>query len=254
MSGSETRPVIGITTYLQQGSWGVWNGMAAIVPLQYATAIVDSGGTPVLFPPLGDDYRVLDGVDGLMLIGGGDVDPGRYGAEPHEKTVSDQARDAYEFGLLAAAEEAGLPTLCVCRGAQVLNVARGGTLHQHLPDVLEHADRYRPAPAVFGDTPVTTDPGSAARGILGERAVVSSYHHQGIDRVGRGLSVTARSEDGLPQFLEAEGPQWLVATQYHPEERPDEAGVFEELVRQSAEFARRGRRLPETTARPTTKG
>lgn len=229
--------MIGLTTYLQEGTWGVWAGVAAIVPDQYVKSVLAAGGTPVLLPPVGLGVHVLHRLDGLVLIGGGDVDPARYGADPHPQTVSDPSRDEYEFALLAEAERIGLPVLCICRGAQVLNVARGGTLHQHLPDVFGHADRYRPAPATFGDTTVTTSPGSLAGSVLGERIQVSSYHHQGIDRLGERLRVTGTSDDGLPQILESTGEQWMVGTQYHPEERPQSPELFTEFVEQSRRWA-----------------
>lgn len=219
MNVSDVRPLIGITTYYQHATWGVWNGEAAILPGNYLHAVVDAGGIPVLLPPRGTGTKVLDTLDGLLVIGGSDVDPSRYGENAHPTTEFDTERDSHDFVLLGAAEALGLPILCVCRGAQVLNVAHGGSLLQHLPDVLPEGERYRCAPGVFSDTRITIDPESLAHSILGDSCTVSSYHHQGLDRIGKGLMVTARSADGLPQILESTDDSWLIATQYHPEEK-----------------------------------
>ncbi|WP_129360419.1 MULTISPECIES: gamma-glutamyl-gamma-aminobutyrate hydrolase family protein [Micrococcaceae] len=231
MNDSDNIPVIGVTTYYQDAQWGDWSGEAAILPGNYLNALVDAGSSPVLLPPRGTHPEFLRLLDGLMIIGGPDVDPNSYSEEPHPATVSDPDRDAHEFALLGAAEAADIPLLCICRGAQILNIAHGGTLHQHLPEVLPDGGRYRAAPAVFTDTEITVDPGTLAYGILGGSCVVSSYHHQGINAVGRDLKVTARSADGLPQVLESTGDAWLVATQYHPEEkRLDDARLFSAFV------------------------
>ncbi len=159
VAGAGSRPRIGITTYLEPARWGVWDQPATLLPHAYVEVLHRAGGVPVLLPPLPDGAAdVLIGVDGLLLAGGADVDPERYGAPPQEGTDRPRRdRDGWEFGLLAVALAQRMPVLGVCRGAQVLNVAAGGTLHQHLPDVLGH-DGHRPALGRFGRVQVRIDP------------------------------------------------------------------------------------------------
>lgn len=237
MNDSERRPLIGLTTYFQQATWGDWSGEAAIVPGNYVHAVADAGGSPVLLPPVGTAPEILRSLHGLVVIGGSDVDPSRYGQQPHEQTRSSAERDAHDFALVDEGQKVGLPMLCICRGAQVLNVARGGTLHQHLPDLLDHGARYRVAPAVFNNTMIRSEPGTRAEEILGASAEVASYHHQAIAEVGEGLRVTARSDDDLPQILEGTDEQWIVAPQYHPEERRlDDRRLFAAFVNAARDY------------------
>ncbi len=226
-NGSERRrPRIGLTTYLAEASWGVWQRRAALVPEVYLDAVVLSGGVPLLLPPVGSDPGVLDVVDGLLLIGGVDVDPGMYGEEPHPTVVDSQPdRDAHEASMFRAALDRGVPVLGVCRGAQVMAAALGGTLHQHLPDVLGHHG-HRPEPAVFGTSTVTTKPGSLVAKILGEESKVPCYHHQGLRTVETPLEPTAWADDGLVEAVELPGPGWVLGVQWHPEENPDDLRLF----------------------------
>lgn len=238
MTETAPRPLIGLTTYFTDATWGNWAGDAAIVPAAYLDAVIAGGGVPVLLPPHADDPHVLDAIDGLLLLGGNDVDPAWYGATPHPETVPDPRRDAQELELVRAALERGTPTLAVCRGAQVLNVALGGTLLQHLPDVLGHT-RYRPAPAVFGHVRIHTEPDTRIATILGPGAEVRCHHHQGIDTVAEGLRITARSADGLVQAVEPPGEAWVLGVQFHPEESPEDPRLFEALVDAARHAAQR---------------
>ncbi len=232
------RPRIGLTTYYTDATWGIWQGEAAIVPSAYLDGVTAAGGLPMLLPPHADDPVVLEALDGLVLLGGNDVDPPAYAAPAHRETVSDPRRDAQEIGLVRAALDGGVPLLAVCRGIQVLNVALGGTLHQHLPDLLGHSD-YRPAPAVFGHVTVRTEPGSRIASVLGESAAVRCYHHQAIDAVAPGLRVTARSADGLVQAVEPPGDAWAIGVQFHPEESPEDPRLFAAFVSAARERATR---------------
>jgi putative glutamine amidotransferase len=237
-----TTPIIGLTTYKQRAQTGVWDVTAAFLPAVYFEAVQRAGGIPVLLPPqpAGADVvaRVLDGVDGLIITGGADVDPGRYGQQVGPETDAPQLeRDAWEDALLTAAIARELPFLGICRGMQVLNVNRGGSLHQHLPDVVGD-ERFRIGRGEFATTEVTTEPGSELDALVGSRLPVKSYHHQGVDAVGAGLRVTARSAEGVVQAVELEGVPFGVAVQWHPEEdAADDARLFAGLVDAARERA-----------------
>jgi gamma-glutamyl-gamma-aminobutyrate hydrolase PuuD len=225
-NGSERRPRIGLTTYLTHAEFGVWQVRAAVVPEVYLHAVAASGGVPVLLPPVGSDPDLLDVLDGLLLIGGVDLDPQLYGEEPHLTVVDTQPdRDTHEASLFHAALDRRVPVLGVCRGAQLMTAALGGTLHQHLPDVLGH-ERHRPEPAVFGTTTVTTKPDSLVAEILGEESKVPCYHHQGLRTVETPLEPTAWADDGLVEAVELPGPGWVLGVQWHPEENPDDLRLF----------------------------
>lgn len=240
MSASD-RPVIGLTTYLEQAQTGVWDVPASFLPKVYFDAVTKAGGIAVLLPPQPVDAqiasRVLDGLDGVIITGGKDVDPARYGQEPHPTTDAPRRdRDAWEDALLAAAIERGMPFLGICRGAQVLNVARGGTLIQHLPDVIG-TTRYNLGGGVFSENEVVVEPATTLSGLLGESLAVKSYHHQAIDDLGEGLVVSARSDDGVIQAVELAGVPFGVAVQWHPEEdAAEDARLFEGLVRAAADY------------------
>ncbi len=234
MSASSARPVIGLTTYLQQAQTGVWDVRASFLKDAYLQGVVRAGGIATLLPPQHVDAdiaaRVLDGVDGLILTGGSDVDPSTYGDEPHPATDQPAGdRDHWEFALLGEALRRGMPVLGICRGAQVLNVALGGTLHQHLPDILGHIG-HQQGNAVFSGSTVRTVPGSRLAGVIGEAAAVQCYHHQGVDALGDGLVVSARDADGVIEALELPGDHFIVAVQWHPEETLDDLRLFTGLV------------------------
>jgi putative glutamine amidotransferase len=223
------RPRIGLTTYYQEAAWGVWKGDAAILPGTYVHAVVAVGGTPVLLPPVGTDPTVIELLDGLIISGGSDVDPERYGAEPHPTTRAQPARDEHDIALTRAALTAGVPLFSICRGAQILNVALGGSLIQHIPDVNPQA-QYQPAPGVFGNVEFTTTEGSISRGALGPRASAPCYHHQAIDQIGDGLRVTAAAADGTVEALETTSGGWALGVQFHPEQNPADLRLFEGLI------------------------
>ncbi|GAA0368254.1 gamma-glutamyl-gamma-aminobutyrate hydrolase family protein [Microbispora corallina] len=226
------RPVIGVTCYVEPAKFTVWDMPAALLPYMYVEHITRAGGQPVILPPAGDPSSLVGRLDGLIIAGGGDIDPARYGrvAAPQTGYVR-KFRDEAEFGLMAAALRAGLPFLGICRGLQVLNVALGGTLHQHLPDVVGSMD-HSPAPGTFGRIPVRLSPPLAT--IYGDSDLTPAhYHHQAIDRLADGLEVTARSDDGTIEAVEVIGAPFALAVQWHPE--ADEDGpLFDALIRAAA--------------------
>ncbi len=239
-SGPAVRPVIGLTTYRQQASSGVWDVDAGFLPGVYLDGVTLAGGIASLLPPQPVDAdiaaRVLDGIDALIITGGRDVDPAAYGHRPHPVTDEPaRDRDAWEFALLAAALRRRMPLLGICRGAQVLNVALGGTLHQHLPDVVGHGG-HRLGDAVFATSTVCTSAGSRLAALLGPSAQVQCYHHQAIDRLGEGLIVSATS-DGVIEGVEMPGPDFVVAVQWHPEETLGDLRLFAALVEAAREVA-----------------
>ncbi len=229
------RPRIGLSTYLEIAAWGSWNRAAALVPQVYVDAVVRSGGVPLLLPPLGTDDSVVDVLDGLLLIGGADLDPDLYGAVPDPATVGTRpGRDEHERRLFLAALDRGVPVLGVCRGAQLMTAALGGTLHQHLPDLLGHTG-HRPGPGVFGPTTVRTRSGSLAADVLGEETKVPCHHHQGLAAVQTPLVATAWADDGLVEAVELPGEGWVLGVQWHPEENQDDLRLFEALTRVARE-------------------
>ncbi|GII61706.1 gamma-glutamyl-gamma-aminobutyrate hydrolase [Sphaerisporangium krabiense] len=229
-----TRPVIGITCYVERASFTVWDTPAALLPYDYVDRVARAGGQPVLLPPAGDPAPLVERLDGIVVAGGGDVDPSRYGEEPHGRTSHvREFRDAAEFALVAAALKAGLPFLGVCRGMQVLNVHLGGTLHQHLPDLVGH-DGHAPAPGRYGHLPVRPEAGSGLAGVLGADPVQTAhYHHQAVARLGAGLVVAATSEDGAVEAVELPDRPFALAVQWHPETGED-IRLFRALVSAAA--------------------
>ena len=214
------RPVIGITTYVEPSSWVVWQDLpTALVPHAYVEAVTMAGGRAVLLPPDDLDADVLRVLDGLVLSGGADLGPELYGAECEPLTDTRPERDASEMLLTRAALEADLPVLGVCRGMQLLAVAAGGRLHQHLPDLLED-ERHQPSPGVYGAHPARFVAGSHAAKIFGPTAEVNSYHHQAIDDPGR-LSVTGWADDDVIEAVEDPARRFVVGVQWHPEEQRD---------------------------------
>ena len=230
------RPLIGITTYAQEASWGYWKLPAALIPLDYVEAVERAGGRPVLIPPSEDGVdETLEALDGIVFSGGADVDPALYGEEAHSETDVPQARrDAGEMALLAAALERDLPTLAVCRGVQLLNVARGGDLVQHLPERVGH-ERHRETPGAFSEHSVDVQAGSRLQAVVGSGSHVTSHHHQSLGKVGEGLVETAWAEDGTVEAVEDPSRRFALGVQWHPESGDDD-GLFEALVEEARTY------------------
>ncbi|WP_306999342.1 gamma-glutamyl-gamma-aminobutyrate hydrolase family protein [Amycolatopsis thermophila] len=220
---------MGITSYLEKASWGVWHTDAALLPRSYVDSVRNAGGVPVLLPPAGEDADVLSAVDALVLAGGADVEPERYGQPAQGKTVTRPERDAFEFALARAALDRGLPVLGVCRGMQVLTVALGGSLIQHLPDRVGHTG-HQPAPGVYGPSRVALAGGSRLAGILGTETKGQCYHHQAVDRLGDGLAAVGWAADGTIEAVELPGDDFVVGVQWHPEQDTQEVRLFAALV------------------------
>ncbi len=224
------RPLIGLSTYREQARWGVWDQPADLLPSSYAEAVARAGGVPVLLPPQAPTSApyVVERIDGLVVTGGADVDPARYGAEPHPRTASWRPdRDAWEVALLEAADARTLPVLGICRGMQLMAVQRGGRLDQHLPDTVGH-ETHSPGGDAFGDVDVHTSPDTRLRMLVGDRHNVGCHHHQSVAE-HPGFAAAAWAEDGTLEAIEAPGGRFLVAVQWHPETRAD-AGLFAGLV------------------------
>jgi len=240
--GSALKPVIGLSSYAEPARWGAWELPAALLPLNYAEQVAAAGGVPVLLPPVPGIAAATGRLDGLILTGGGDIDPAAYGAAAHPRTGRVSVdRDRSELDLLAAALAAGLPVLGICRGLQLLNIARGGTLHQHVADLEPAANpaagpaAHTPPPGTFGSHPVRIAPGSMLAGILDsdQPLAVPTAHHQAIDRLGAGLTATAWAADGIIEAAELTDGEhhhpFVVAVQWHPE-ASDDPRLFQALV------------------------
>ncbi|GAA1326742.1 gamma-glutamyl-gamma-aminobutyrate hydrolase family protein [Streptomyces sanglieri] len=209
------RPVIGISTYQEPARWGVWDIPAVLLPAVYPRLVRAAGGLAVMLPP--DDTadaarEAVAAMDGVVVAGGADVEPARYGEVPDPRTGPPaRERDAWEIALIEAAIAQHVPLLGICRGMQLLNVALGGTLHQHL-------DGHTGGPGVFGEHPVIPVAGTAYAAAVAEPDVVPTYHHQAVDRLGSGLTASAHAPDGTVEAVELTGHDSLVlGVQWHPE-------------------------------------
>jgi putative glutamine amidotransferase len=234
-------PLIGITTYLTPAKWGVWDAETALVPATYVTSVERAGGRPMLVPPSEDGLEeTLDALHGLVLPGGTDIEPELYGQAPHPETYGVvPERDRSELTLLTGALERDMPVLAICRGSQILNVARGGDLVQHLPEIVGH-ERHKEDPGVFGDHDVRIDTGSRLGGLIGEHAPIKSHHHQGFGRLGEGLRDVAWADDGTVEAVEDPDRRFLLGVLWHPEAGED-AALFKALV-EAAQAYREGAR------------
>lgn len=221
-------PLIGISAYGERARYLVWDHDAVVLPRVYVEQVAGAGGIPVLLPPVRCAAAAVDHLDALLLSGGPDVGAARYGADPHPATGEPrEERDAVELAMLDRALDRGIPVLAVCRGAQLLNIALGGTLHQHLPETLGHAE-HGPAPGVFGSTAIMLHPGSAAAAAIGPSVVGRCHHHQAIDRLADPLRVTGRAGDGTIEAVELAGHPFVLGVQWHPEQ--DDPRLFIALV------------------------
>ncbi|CAB4713523.1 MAG: gamma-glutamyl-gamma-aminobutyrate hydrolase family protein [Actinobacteria bacterium] len=232
------RPVVAITTYREQAAWGVWHQRADLLPSQYADAVAAVGAVPVLLPPVSEPDAapsVLARVDALVIAGGADVEPARYGADPHALTAGWRPdRDAWELALLDAAAAVSLPVLGVCRGMQLMAVHAGGTLDQHTPDLVGH-DEHSPGGDVFGQVAVSTEPGSRVADLVGASVEVGCHHHQSV-REHPGFVAAARAADGTLEAMETPGERFCVAVQWHPETAAD-IGLLAGLVAAATAYA-----------------
>lgn len=232
------RPLIGLCASLETARYGVWEELCDLLPHSYAVAVQEAGGVAAILPPDDDVARepdeLLSRLDALVLAGGGDIDPASYGARAHPETKrTREDRDRFELALAHRALERDVPLLGICRGMQMLNVATGGTLVQHLPEMLGHGDHAH-TPGAFGDHEVQLEPGSlAARAVGANTTTVKSHHHQGVDELGEGLVVSGRAAgDGIPEAIELPDRAFALGVLWHPE--ADEASrVIAALVEQA---------------------
>jgi putative glutamine amidotransferase len=238
-------PLIGVTTYVADVAWSTWERRSAVLPESYFELVAAAGGRPLLLPPPSAAIdgpatgaaEVIAAIDGLVLTGGGDVDPGAYG-QPPDPTVAgvNPVRDGSERALLAAALAADMPVLAICRGLQVLNVELGGTLHQNLPDLVG-AETHRRVPLEFTEVAVSTTAGSRAAAVFGRQTTVLCSHHQSIDRLGRGLVPTASADDGVIEAVELPSARFVLGVQWHPEEGRDQR-PFDAFVEAARDYHR----------------
>ena len=225
-------PVVGISMYRAPASWGTWSSVEAdLLPAAYAASVEAVGGVALLVPPIATAAAasaVVSALDALIVAGGEDVNPARYGQQPHRTVTSwNDARDVGELLLLDAADAARLPVLGICRGMQVMAVHRGGTLVQHLADTVGHG-RHAASAGTYADTEVSVVAGTEVGRLLPASLVVASHHHQAVAE-HPGYRASAWDDDGVLQAMEASGDRFEVAVQWHPEQRPDE-GLFTGLI------------------------
>jgi len=223
--------VVGVCAALEAVSWGAWHEIRSVMlPASYLEAVQRAGATALLLAPdpavAAEPERVLDLLDALLLAGGSDIDPASYGAPSDPRvTGTSPARDAFELALARAALERDMPVLGICRGMQLLNVATGGGLVAHLPDVVEHDD-HRPVPGEWARHPVRLDPdGLAARAAGSEQVEVNSHHHQGVDGVGADLRASGWAADGTVEAIESATRSFVLGVLWHPEQDPGSCEV-----------------------------
>jgi gamma-glutamyl-gamma-aminobutyrate hydrolase PuuD len=219
---TDSGPLIGLSTYQETAAWGAWKVPASVLPQAYVDHVKKAGGIPLLLPAAGGRAaaaKVVAGLDGLILSGGPDLDAGLYGEESHpDADRPHKERDAWESALLAAALDVDLPVLGICRGMQVLNTALGGTLYQHLPDVAAFGDMHRPEIGRYAANRIDLDPAAPPGRFLGSQIIAWCHHHQGIEKLGRGLQSTGNAPDGLIESVWMPERKFVVGVQWHPEE------------------------------------
>jgi len=248
-----TRPVIGICAAIESARWAAWEVVVNLSPRTYSLAVQRAGGIALILPP--DDVvaespdELLDLIDGLILAGGSDIDPGSYGAQPHPETRRTRPeRDRFEIALGTRALEHDMPVLGICRGMQMLNVIQGGTLTQHVRDVV-HNDLHRHTPGAYADHGVRLEPGSLAARVVGAASTeVKSAHHQGVDELGEGVVASGYSEDGLVEAIELPDTDFAVGVLWHPEE-DERSRVVGSLVDEARTRGRAGAPAREAAGR-----
>lgn len=229
--GPKARPLIGITGHLEPARWGDFVREAVLSPVTYTRAVERAGGVPVILPPVPIESvpRLVEGLDGLIISCGPDLDPRLYGAIRHDETSEpDRRRDTFDLALVRAAIEHERPFLAICRGMHVLNVVRDGTLIQHLPDAVGH-DRHAPDPVKLAAHDVQISASSRVGKVLGAHAAVPTRHHQGIQRLGTGLLAVAWADDQIVEAVELQGHPFGVGVQWHVEE-DENPRLVEEFV------------------------
>lgn len=232
-----TQPVVGLTSYLEPAKWGAWELPAALIPWNYVNKLQQAGASVVILPPDADNHEAIARLDGLVMAGGADIDPARYGAEHQDGTDKPRVeRDASELGLYRAARAKNIPVLGICRGLQVMAVAHGGSLHQHLPDVVGNT-LHRDAPGTFNDHGATFMAGSLIADLVGATEVtVNSSHHQAVNSPGD-LTVTGHAEDGTVEVCEDMSAEFVLGVQWHPEFSSNETiseNIFSAFVKACA--------------------
>jgi gamma-glutamyl-gamma-aminobutyrate hydrolase PuuD len=230
------KPLIGITADIARATFGAWEEDTALVPADYVRAVERAGGRPLLVPPSDEGMEeTLDVLDGVIFSGGGDMDPATYGQEPHAETKGVLVeRDRGELALLQAALARDMPVLAVCRGSQVLNVALGGDLVQHLPEIVGD-ETHKHTPGEYADHDVDVLPETRLGALIGDRAPVKSHHHQGFGRLGSGLREAARADDGTIEALEDPDRRFAVGVLWHPEAGED-MRLFEAFVAEARHY------------------
>jgi putative glutamine amidotransferase len=238
---------IGITAGIEQASWRDWTGLAFLSPRNYALAVQREGGLAILLPPEGEaegsSDRLLELLDGLIITGGSDLDPATYGRRSHPRTSpASPERDRFELALARIALDRDLPLLAICRGMEVLNVARGGTLVQHLPEAIG-SELHLHTPGAFADHEVRLEPDSVARSAAGaERIAVKSHHHQALDELGEGIVASGWSvPDDVVEAVEVPARRFALGVLWHPEEHAEDRviGSFVSAVRSGTEAVAR---------------
>jgi putative glutamine amidotransferase len=227
------RPLIGVSAYEVPASFSHWSDVSCVmIPSGYSQGVHAAGGVPLVVPPFEDNVELLDVLDGIVLSGGPDIGPDMYGQPAHPETTPVWPhRDAAELVLIRQVLEGRMPVLGICRGMQLLNVARGGDLVQHLADVLDDADLHKAAPGTFSRHPVTIEQGTLLASIEGAGSrTVHSCHHQAPGRIGNGLVVSARAADGVVEALEDPEGEFVLGVLWHPEEDGQDSALFRALV------------------------
>jgi putative glutamine amidotransferase len=234
------RPLIGISAYELAADFSHWRAVESVlVPIGYPASVERAGGWPVVLPPNDlDPAGVLDALDGLVLVGGADINPSVYGHEPHPEALAfSDVRDRAELALLRGALERDMPLLGICRGMQLLNVAAGGDLHQHIPEITPDPAAHRGEPGTWTRHHVTVEAGCRLREMLGERLEVVSAHHQAPVEIGEDLVVTATADDGTVEAVEHPGKRFAVGVLWHPEEDAEGgAPLFRQLVTEARAY------------------